>query len=90
MGMIFLVFSPQSTKGTYGWEQSLFTHLHYLTKGSSHHPKTPLRNLYPTATILVKQQTSIHAHLQGGTPCGSAHPGDKIWETIFKGKVRKG
>lgn len=39
---IFVLFSPQSTQGTHGWDHPLLVALQYPTKGSSHHPKTPL------------------------------------------------
>lgn len=90
---IFVLFSPHSTEGTHGWDHPLLITLQYPTKGSSHHPKTPLspsapHNRQPWRAL--NSHRTLHPCLSPGRhpqrlsiPPQKAQRGHEVWETIF-------
>ena len=93
-GCIFAVLSPQSTEGTRGWEHPLLVALQYPTKGSSHHPKTPLspsapHNRQPRRALNLHR--TLHPCLSPGwrppqpsTPLGGHNRATRFGKPFFR------
>lgn len=93
---IFVLFSPQSTRGTHGWDHPLLVALQYPTKGSSHHPKTPLspsapHNRQPWRAL--NNHRTLHPCWSPGrhppwlsTPFGRHNGATRFGKPFFRGK----